>query len=192
MDLLNHINQHFYESIEIQHQAMDLTPLILQAGEMMAKCLRKGHKILSCGNGGSAEQAQHFASELVNRFEKERQGLAGIALTTDASVLTSIANDYTFDIVFSRQINALANKGDILFALSTSGNSANILKAIEAAQLQNLEIILLSGKDGGKAARQLRKTSDIEIRVPTETTARIQEVHLLVIHCLCDLIDKGF
>jgi D-sedoheptulose 7-phosphate isomerase len=192
MDLLNHINQHFYESIEVQRQAIDLAPLILQAGEMMAKCLKKGHKILSCGNGGSAEQAQHFASELVNRFEKERQGLAGIALTTDASVLTSIANDYTFDIVFSRQINALANKGDILFALSTSGNSPNIIKAIEAAQLQNMEVILLTGKDGGAAARQLRKNSDIEICVPTKITARIQEVHLLIIHCLCDLIDNGF
>jgi len=190
--MLNHINQHFYDSIEVQHQAMNLAPLILQAGEMMAKSLKTKHKILSCGNGGSAEQAQHFASELVNRFEKERQGLAGIALTTDASVLTSIANDYSFEIVFSRQINAIANQGDILFALSTSGNSPNILKAIEAAQLQNMEVILLSGKDGGKAARKLRKASDIEIRVPSNTTARIQEVHLLVIHCLCDLIDNGF
>ena len=191
MDLLNRINQHFHDSIEIQRQAMNLAPLILQAGEKMAQCLKAGNKILSCGNGGSAEQAQHFASELVNRFEKERQGLAGIALTTDASVLTSIANDYSFDIVFSRQINALANKGDILFALSTSGNSQNILKAIETAQQQNMEVILLSGKNGGKAARQLNKES-IEIRVPTQTTARIQEVHLLVIHCLCDLIDNGF
>jgi len=191
MDLLNRINQHFHDSIEIQRQAMNLAPLILEAGEKMAQCLKAGNKILSCGNGGSAEQAQHFASELVNRFEKERQGLAGIALTTDASVLTSIANDYSFDIVFSRQINALANKGDILFALSTSGNSQNILKAIETAQQQNMEVILLSGKNGGEAARQLNKES-IEIRVPTQTTARIQEVHLLVIHCLCDLIDNGF
>lgn len=192
MDLLNRINQHFHDSIKVQRQTMDLAPLILQASDKMAKCLKTGNKILSCGNGGSAEQAQHFASELVNRFEKERQGLAGIALTTDASVLTSIANDYSFDIVFSRQINALANQGDILFALSTSGNSPNILKAIEAAQLQNMDIILLSGKDGGEAARQLKNETDIEIRVPSETTARIQEIHLLVIHCLCDLIDNGF
>ena len=191
MDLLNRITQHFHDSIEVQRQAMNLAPLILEAGDKMAQSLKAGNKILSCGNGGSAEQAQHFASELVNRFEKERQGLAGIALTTDASVLTSIANDYSFDIVFSRQINALANKGDILFALSTSGNSQNILKAIETAQQQNMEVILLSGKNGGEATRQLQKGS-IEIRVPTQTTARIQEVHLLIIHCLCDLIDNGF
>ncbi|OAD20765.1 phosphoheptose isomerase, partial [Candidatus Thiomargarita nelsonii] len=153
-----------------------------------ANCLQQKHKIMTCGNGGSAEQAQHFSSEMINRFEKERQALAAIALTTDSSTLTSIANDYTFDKIFSRQIQALGQEGDILLALSTSGNSPNVLKAIEAAHLQNMQIILLSGRDGGKAAQ----SADIEIRVPSQSTARIQEVHLLIIHSLCDIIDQMF
>ncbi|KHD05700.1 DnaA initiator-associating protein DiaA [Candidatus Thiomargarita nelsonii] len=186
MNLLNRINQHFSASIELQTQAKSsLAAPIAQAGEMMANCLQQKHKIMTCGNGGSAEQAQHFSSEMINRFEKERQALAAIALTTDSSTLTSIANDYTFDKIFSRQIQALGQKGDILLALSTSGNSPNVLKAIEAAHLQNMQIILLSGRDGGKAAQ----SADIEIRVPSQSTARIQEVHLLIIHSLCDIID---
>jgi len=186
MNLLNRVNQHFSASIELQTQAKSsLAAPIAQAGQMMANCLQQKHKIMTCGNGGSAEQAQHFSSEMINRFEKERQALAAIALTTDSSTLTSIANDYTFDNIFSRQIQALGQKGDILLALSTSGNSPNVLKAIEAAHLQNMQIILLSGRDGGKAAQG----ADIEIRVPSQSTARIQEVHLLIIHSLCDIID---
>ena len=156
---------------------------------MMASCLQQHHKILTCGNGGSAEQAQHFSSEMLNRFEKERRGLAAIALTTDSSALTSIANDYAFEHIFSRQINALGQASDILLTISTSGDSPNILKAIETAHSQNIPVILLSGRQGGKAASQLN-ISDIEIRVPSQSTARIQEIHLLVIHCLCDLIDQ--
>lgn len=190
MDLLNRVNQHFSASIEIKSQVMSsLAPHIVQAGQMMASCLQQQHKILICGNGGSAEQAQHFSSEMVNRFEKERQALPAIALTTDSSILTSIANDYAFENIFSRQINALGQYGDVLLAISTSGNSSNVLKAIEAAHAQKMLIISLSGRDGGKAARKLKK-SDLEICVPSDSTARVQEVHLLVIHCLCDIIDQ--
>ncbi|MEN8217789.1 MAG: phosphoheptose isomerase [Pseudomonadota bacterium] len=189
MDILNRVNQQFSASIKLKAQAKScLAPFIVEAGQMMATCLQQKHKILTCGNGGSAEQAQHFSSEMVNRFEKERQALPAIALTTDSSTLTSIANDYTFDKIFHRQIKALGQEGDILLALSTSGNSPNILKAIEAAHIQNMQIILLSGHDGGKAALG----ADIEIRVPSQSTARIQEVHLLIIHCLCDIIDCSF
>ena len=189
MDLLNRVNQHFLTSIEVKTQLMpQLAPLIVRAGQMMATCLQQ-HKILTCGNGGSAEQAQHFSSELLNRFERERASLPAIALTTDSSTLTSIANDYTFDKVFSRQISSLGQKGDVLLAISTSGNSPNILKAIEIAHTNDMLVVLLSGKDGGLAAPLLQKT-DVEIRVTNESTARIQEVHLLVIHCLCDNIDQ--
>jgi D-sedoheptulose 7-phosphate isomerase len=190
MDLLNRVNQHFSASIELQSQAVSsLAPLIVQAGQVMVGCLQQQHKILACGNGGSAEQAQHFSSEMVNRFEKERQAFPAIALTTDSSILTSIANDFSFENIFSRQLSALGQDGDVLFALSTSGDSPNVLKAIEAAHVQNMRVILLSGRDGGKAARQLMN-GDVEIRVPSHSTARIQEVHLLVIHCLCDIIDQ--
>ncbi|HDN26017.1 MAG TPA: phosphoheptose isomerase [Thioploca sp.] len=190
MNLLNRVNKHFSTNLELTNKALPtLAPLIVRAGQLMATCLQQQHKMMSCGNGGSAEQAQHFSSELINRFEKERRGLSAIALTTDTSILTSIANDYTFDKIFSRQINALGQAGDILLALSTSGNSPNILKAIEAAHSQNMQIVLLDGRDGGLAAHQL-KASDIEICVPTQSTARIQEIHLLVIHCLCDIIDQ--
>ena len=189
MELLNRVHQHFSASIELKKQSQTLlSPDIVRAGQMMGTCLQTGHKILTCGNGGSAEQAQHFSSELINRFEKERKALAAIALTTDTSNLTSIANDYSFKNIFSRQINALGQKGDILLALSTSGNSPNVMKAIEAALTQKMSIVLLSGRDGGKTAGQLTHT-DIEIRVPSQSTARIQEVHLLIIHCLCDIID---
>lgn len=190
MDLLNRVSQHFSASIEIKIQTMpSLVPRIVRAGQIMATCLQKRQKILSCGNGGSADQAQHFSSEMLNRYEKERQGLPAIALTTDTSTLTSIANDFTFDELFSRQINALGQAGDVLLALTTSGHSNNIIKAIEMAHTQHMLVILLSGRDGGKAARKLREI-DTEIRVPCKSTARVQEVHLLVIHCLCDLIDQ--
>ena len=190
MDLLSRVGEHFSASMELQSQAVSsLAPLIVEAGQVMVGCLQQQGKILACGNGGSAEQAQHFSSELVNRFEKEREAFPAIALTTDSSILTSIANDYSFDKIFSRQLSAFGQVGDVLLALSTSGNSPNILRAINVAGVQNMGVILLSGRDGGKAARLLR-AGDVEIRVPSDSTARIQEVHLLVIHCLCDIIDQ--
>jgi D-sedoheptulose 7-phosphate isomerase len=144
--------------------------------------------VLSCGNGGSAADAQHFASEMVNRFEHERPGLPAIALTTDSSTLTSIANDYAYDLVFAKQVRALGQPTDVLVAITTSGNSPSIAAAVEAAHEQDLAVVALTGREGGRLAGLLRE-GDVEIRVPADSTARIQEVHLLVIHCLCDLID---
>ena len=152
--------------------------------------LRKDGKILSCGNGGSAGDAQHFAAELLNRFEMERPGLAAMALSTDTSTLTSIANDYAYEQVFSKQLSALGRSGDVLLAISTSGNSANVVAAAHAAHERDMRVIGLTGRDGGKLAAALRD-GDIEIRVPAQRTARIQEVHLVVIHCLCDAIDQA-
>ena len=156
----------------------------------MAECVRDGHKILSCGNGGSAGDAQHFSSELLNRFEMERPPLPAMALTTDSSTLTAIANDYSYDDIFAKQIKALGESGDVLLAISTSGNSSNVVRAIDAAQDRGMTIIALTGHDGGEIAPALLD-ADIEIRVPSDRTARIQEVHLLVIHCLCDVIDRS-
>jgi D-sedoheptulose 7-phosphate isomerase len=190
MDLVNRVSQHFSASIEVKIQTMSqLASPIVRASQTMAKCLQKRHKILTCGNGGSAGQAQHFSSELLNRFEKERRALAAIALTTDTSALTSIANDYAYEKVFSRQIEALGQPGDVLLAITTSGNSSNIVNAINTAHTQGVLVVLLTGRDGGKAERQL-KENDTAIRVSTQSTARIQEVHLLVIHCCCDIIDS--
>ena len=155
----------------------------------MGECLLANRKILSCGNGGSAADAQHFSSELLNRFERERPGLPAIALTTDSSTLTSIANDYSYEEIFSKQVRALGQPGDILLAISTSGNSPNIVQAIGAASERDMCVIALTGRDGGKMAGNYRQ-GDVEIRVNAESTARIQEVHLLLIHCLCDLIDQ--
>jgi D-sedoheptulose 7-phosphate isomerase len=155
---------------------------------MMVASLINGGKILSCGNGGSAGDAQHFSSEMLNRFERERPSLPAIALTTDSSTVTSIANDYSYNEIFSKQIRALGNEGDILLAISTSGGSKNVIEAIKAAHDRDMQVVALTGKDGGNMA-SLLTDNDIEIRVPSEVTARIQEVHLLVIHCLCDLID---
>jgi D-sedoheptulose 7-phosphate isomerase len=146
-------------------------------------------KILTCGNGGSAGDAQHFSSELLNRFEQERSGLPALALTTDSSTLTSIANDISFNQIFARQIQALGHPGDLLLAITTSGKSPNILAAVDAAHEKELTVIALTGRDGGDLATHLYAT-DVEIRVPSDSTARIQEVHLLTIHCLCDLIDR--
>ncbi|MCL4115642.1 UNVERIFIED_CONTAM: hypothetical protein GTU68_056393 [Idotea baltica] len=154
----------------------------------MVEALLNGGKILSCGNGGSAGDAQHFSSELLNRFERERPSLPAIALTTDSSTLTSIANDYSYNEIFSKQIRALGQKEDVLLAISTSGNSENIIQAIEAAQDKEMQVVALTGKNGGIIAPMLQPIN-IEIRVPSLITARIQEVHLLSIHCLCDLID---
>ena len=162
---------------------------IVDASELLYKTFQNQHKVLTCGNGGSAADAQHLSSELLNRFERERQGLAAIALTTDSSTITSIANDYDYDNIFSRQVQALGNENDVLVVISTSGNSGNILAAVRAAHDRNLQVIALTGCNGGKLA-DLLKSNDIEIRVASHSTARIQEVHLLILHCLCTLIDQ--
>lgn len=170
--------------------AEQLAPVIAAAAERMASALLDGRKILTCGNGGSAADAQHFSSELLNRFELERPALPAIALTTDSSTLTSIANDYHYNQVFSRQIQALGQRGDLLLAISTSGASPSILHAVEAAQEREMGVIALTGRDGGQLAQLARRDEDIVICVPNQITARIQEIHLLTLHCLCDLIDQ--
>lgn len=166
----------------------NLTPIIEMASEKLVACLLDDGKILTCGNGGSAGDAQHFSSEMLNRFERDRPGLPAMALTTDTSTLTSIANDYHFDDIFSKQIRALGQNSDILICYTTSGNSSNIINAVTAAHDRSMTVIAVTGKDGGTLATLL-DVADIEIRVPSESTARIQEVHLLITHCLCDLID---
>jgi D-sedoheptulose 7-phosphate isomerase len=189
MHFQERINQHFQDSIETKQQAAEvLAPAIELASDSMVAALLSGGKILSCGNGGSAGDAQHFSSELLNRFERERPSLPAIALTTDSSTVTSIANDYSYNEIFSKQIRALGNTGDVLLAISTSGNSANVVQAIQAAHDREMRVVALTGRDGGDMA-SLLLPEDIEIRVPSMVTARIQEVHLLAIHCLCDLID---
>ena len=184
------IAQHFNDSIATKQAALPLLQeRIAQAADCMLRSLLGGCKILSCGNGGSAGDAQHFSSEMLNRFEMERPGLPAIALTTDTSTITSIANDYHFDRIFARQIEALGQNGDILLAISTSGNSNNVLRAIETAHTRGMIVVALTGKNGGALA-DLLHSNDIELRVPANATARIQETHLLLIHCLCDLIDQ--
>lgn len=191
MPATERINKHFADSIAVkQRAARELTAAIAMASDLMASALRAGSKILTCGNGGSAGDAQHFSAELLNRFEIERPGLPSVALTTDSSTLTAIANDYSFDEIFSKQVTALGNAADCLLAISTSGNSANIVAAIKAAHKRDMTVIALTGCDGGSVCREL-SADDVEIRVPDERTARIQEVHLVVIHCLCDLIDQA-
>ncbi len=190
MNSESHIEELFKASISVKQTSItELKSPIAKAAELIVQSLKTQGKILTCGNGGSAADAQHFSAELLNRFERERQGLAAIALTTDSSTLTSIANDYEYEKIFSRQVSALGNKLDVLIAITTSGNSANILAAINAAHQKNMCVIALSGKDGGKLPAVLQD-KDIEIRVPSQSTARIQEVHILVLHCLCDLIDR--
>ena len=187
--MLERIKSNFTESIQTKIAASDLLAgPIEQAGMIMVQALLNGQKILSCGNGGSAGDAQHFSAELLNRYETERPSLPAIALTTDSSTITSIANDYHYDEVFSKQVRALGNNGDVLLAISTSGNSKNVIRAIEAAVARDMPIIALTGRDGGDIAGLLGE-NDVEIRVPADRTARIQEVHLLAIHCLCDIID---
>jgi D-sedoheptulose 7-phosphate isomerase len=189
MDLISRIKQNFHDSINTKQVAADLlAEPLATAAQMITQCLLGGGKILSCGNGGSAGDAQHFSSEMLNRFEMERPGLPAVALTTDSSTLTSIANDYSYDQVFSRQVSALGQQGDILLAISTSGNSNNVNRAIEASHEREMQVIALSGKQGGDMA-SLLNADDVEIRVPSDSTARIQEVHLLAIHCICDLVD---
>ena len=154
----------------------------------MFHCLMNEGKILACGNGGSAADSQHFSAELLNRFERERPGLAAMALTTDTSTLTSIANDYDYNQVFSKQVRALGHAGDVLLAISTSGNSPNVMAAVDAAHERQMSVVALTGRNGGKMAAQLG-ADDVHICVPSQVTARIQEVHLLCLHCLCDAID---
>jgi D-sedoheptulose 7-phosphate isomerase len=179
----------FNESLRTTQQAVELiAPLIADAASLIAQALLNDRKVLVCGNGGSAGDAQHFSSEMLNRFETERPGLPAIALTTDSSTLTSIANDYTYDEVFAKQILALGQTGDVLLVITTSGNSNNILRAVNAAHDRGMTCIALNGRSGGKLAAVLSE-EDIDICVPGASTARVQEVHIISIHCLCDLID---
>lgn len=187
--ITKNIQSMFEDSIKTKQTALESLPEPLtKAVELAVNTLKNGNKILICGNGGSAADAQHFAAELICRFERERESLPAIALTTDTSALTAIANDYAFNNIFARQVSGLGNDKDLLIAISTSGNSENVYKAIEIAHQKNLSVIFLSGKDGGKIAGML-KDNDIEIRVPSSSTARIQEVHILCLHCICDQID---
>ncbi|MCC7486962.1 MAG: phosphoheptose isomerase [Burkholderiales bacterium] len=189
MDLITRISENFSESAHLKLQAMDaLAAPIAAAAQRMVACLRQDRKIMSCGNGGSAADSQHFAAEMLNRFEMERPGLAAIALTTDTSTLTSIANDHDYEQVFSRQLRALGQAGDLLLAISTSGNSRNVLAAMQAAHETGIGVIALTGHNGGRIG-ELLAPGDIHICVPARSTARIQEVHLLTLHCLCDAID---
>jgi len=190
MNLEQRLKGHFEASIQAKKDtAAAVLPQLALASRHLAAALKAGHKVLACGNGGSAADSQHFAAELTGRYERERPGLAGIALTTDTSALTAIGNDYSYDVVFSKQVQALGAPGDILLAISTSGNSGNVIKAIEAAHEKKMSVIALTGKDGGKIAPLLRD-QDVELRVQAKVTARIQEVHLVFLHCLCDAIDE--
>ena len=189
IDVVTRITQHFTDSAHLKLQALEvLVDPIARAAERMVQCLMNEGKIMSCGNGGSAADAQHFAAEMLNRFERERPGLAALALTTDSSTMTSIANDYAFEQIFSKQLRALGQPNDLLLAISTSGNSKNILEAIHAAHERDIAVVALTGNGGGEIAEALYP-SDIHLCVPSNITARIQEVHLLTLHCLCDAID---
>jgi D-sedoheptulose 7-phosphate isomerase len=187
--LLDRIGRQFVDSADTKHRSLKVlaTP-IARATELMVKCLLANGKILACGNGGSAADSQHFAAELINRFERERPGLAAIALTTDSSTITSIANDYDYEQVFSRQVSAIGSPNDVLLAISTSGESGNVLRAIRAAHDRDMRIVALTGRGGGQIGSALTD-GDVHLCVPHAQTARIQEVHLLALHCLCDGID---
>jgi D-sedoheptulose 7-phosphate isomerase len=183
------IQQHFIDSADLKYQAaQSLTKPIAAAIQAVLACVTSGGKVLACGNGGSAADAQHFAAEFVGRFERERPELGAIALTTDSSILTAVGNDYDFNQIFAKQVRALGQAGDVLLAITTSGNSANVLAAVEAAHEREMTVVALTGRGGGRMATALRET-DVHICVPHERTARIQEVHLLTIHCLCDGVD---
>ena len=189
MDLISRISQHFTDSAQAKLDAIELLSApIAGAVELMVGALVGNGKILACGNGGSAADAQHFAAELVGRFEMERQGLAAIALTTDSSILTAVANDYGYANVFERQVRALGQPGDVLLAISTSGNSPSVVEAVRCAHDNDLRVVALTGKGGGEIGRMLRD-SDVHLCAPSDRTARIQEIHLLTVHCLCDGID---
>ncbi len=189
--MIENIKKNFNDSIQTKIAASEALPeFIAKGAAMMIQTLIQGNKILSCGNGGSAGDAQHFSSELLNRYERDRPSLPAVALTTDSSTITSIANDFSYDEVFSKQVKALGQPGDILLAISTSGNSPNVIKAMQAALARDMTIVALTGKDGGEMAGFIGE-NDVEIRVPSQRTARIQEVHLLIIHNLCEAIDNA-
>jgi D-sedoheptulose 7-phosphate isomerase len=190
MDHAENLRKHFEEGIELRMKMAQTMPgRIARAGEALALALKAGKKVLSCGNGGSAADSQHFAAELVGRFERERPGLAGIALTTDSSALTAIANDYDFDRVFSKQVEALGQAGDFLLGISTSGNSRNVIAAVRSAQARGMRVIALTGRDGGEMGRMLRD-DDFHLNVEHPRTMRVQEIHLLAVHCLCEVVDN--
>jgi D-sedoheptulose 7-phosphate isomerase len=190
MDGIERIRQIFSDGIALKTECRDvLPPGIAAAANLIAATLLQNGKILVCGNGGSAADAQHFSSEMLNRFESERPGLPAVALTADGSTLTSIANDYRFDAVFAKQIRALGAAGDSLLAISTSGESANVVAAIDSAHDRDMNVVLLTGRDGGRALTRLRR-SDVSVCVPSRSTARIQEIHITVVHCICDLVDR--
>jgi D-sedoheptulose 7-phosphate isomerase len=190
MDLTAHLRAHFDEGIELRRRMAETLPgEIVRAGSALAASLKEGGKVLACGNGGSAADCQHFAAEIVGRFERERPGMPAIALTVDTSALTAIANDYDFDRVFSRQVEALGKPGDVLLGISTSGNSKNVIEAMKAAQARGLTVIALTGRDGGAMARLLRP-EDFHLNVAHPRTMRVQEIHLLAIHCLCEVVDN--
>lgn len=189
MNLVSRISEHFIDSAQTKLSSTEvLAAPIADAVELMVESLMATGKILACGNGGSAADAQHFAAELVGRYERERPELAAIALTVDSSILTAIANDYSFEQVFAKQVRALGQPQDVLLAISTSGNSVNVIAAIDAAHEREMRVVALTGRGGGRIA-ELLTDRDIHICVPAERTARIQEVHLLTLHCLCDGID---
>lgn len=191
MDPATRVREHFAESIATKQSSVEvISDSIAAAGELMSQALLNDGKILSCGNGGSAADSQHFSSELLNRFERERPGLPAMALTTDASTVTSISNDYAYEEIFSKQVRALGKPEDVLLGISTSGNSENVIRAIAAAHERGMRVVALTGRDGGRMA-DIFTPDDVEIRVPATRTARIQEVHLVIIHCLCDLIDTS-
>lgn len=189
--LQERVSAHFAESIRAKQEAEKvLVEPTAQAAELMLQCLMNDGKILACGNGGSAADAQHFAAEMTGRFEKERMELAAVALTTDTSALTAIGNDYGFDHVFSKQVRALGRAGDVLVGISTSGNSTNVIEAIKAAHERDMHVIAMTGRDGGKIAAMLKDT-DVLLNVPYPRTARVQENHILLIHAMCDCIDSA-
>jgi D-sedoheptulose 7-phosphate isomerase len=191
MDTIKRIRQHFADSVQLkQHCAETLAPRIAHAAALFTESLLANGKILACGNGGSASDAQHFAAEMVGRFERERPELPAISLSTDTSILTAVANDYSFEQVFAKQVRALGAKGDVLLAISTSGNSENVIAAIAAAREREMRVVALTGRGGGRIGEMLT-SDDVHLCVPHDRTARVQEVHLLMIHCVCDAIDNA-
>jgi len=190
MDHVTRIRAHFTDSAQLKLAAAEtLAPAVARAAELLAQCLLGDGKILACGNGGSAADAQHFAAEMIGRFERERPELPAISLATDTSILTAVANDYSYEQIFAKQVRALGAAGDVLLAISTSGNSGNIIAAVDAAHDREMRVVALTGKGGGRIGAMLAP-ADVQLCVPHDRTARIQEVHLLMIHCLCDAVDN--